>query len=270
MTDPVEHNRHAWDQRVKEQRRFTKPVTDEELREPLKTLDPRGWLGSTIRGSRCLCLAAGGGRQSVLYATAGAEVTVADISGEMLRIDDEMAREKGLKIRTIRTAMDDLSMLADASFDLVIHPVSTCYIPDVNKTYLEVARVTRPGGVYVSQHKQPASMQADIRRSSRGYELIEPYYRTGPLPEVIGSLHREPGTLEYLHRWEHLIGWMCRAGFVIEELSEPCHADPAAKPGAWEDRCRFVAPYVRMKARRVDRDSATPASAAIKIVTPWP
>jgi SAM-dependent methyltransferase len=260
MSDPVEHNRRAWDQRVRENRRFTSPATDEELREPLKALDPRGWLGGSIRGLRCLCLAAGGGRQSVLYAAAGAEVTVVDLSGQMLKIDEQVARDKGLNIRTVCTTMDDLSMLADASFDLVIQPVSTCYIPDVNKTYQEVARVTRIGGVYVSQHKQPTSMQADIRRTARGYELIEPYYRTGPLPEVVGSLHREPGTREFLHRWEQLIGWMCRAGFVVEDLTEPYHADPAAKPGSWEDRSRFVAPYVRVKARRVERNVATAQS----------
>jgi len=160
-----------------------------------------------------------------------------------------------LKLRTVQTSMDDLTRFEDASFDMIIHPVSTCYVPDVKPVYREAARVLRPGGLYISQHKQPGSLQADIRRSPRGYELTEPYYRAGPLPEVSGSLHREPGTLEYLHRWHQLIGSMCRAGFVIEDLTEPFHGDKAAKPGSWGDRSLWIAPYVRIKARRVGKSA---------------
>jgi hypothetical protein len=113
-----------------------------------------------------------------------------------------------------------------------------------------VARVTSPGGLYISQHKQPGSLQADTRPSAQGYVLVEPYYRQGPLPQVAGSQHREPGTLEYLHRWEELLGGLCRAGFVIEALIEPLHARADAEPGSFSHRSRYVAPYVRIKARR--------------------
>ena len=105
--------------------------------------------------------------------------------------------------------MDDLSMFAPASFDVVVQPVSTCYVPDIVGVYRQVARIIVPGGLYISQHKQPASMQASIEPTRRGYEITEPYYRTGPLPMVSGSLHREEGTLEFLHRWETLIGGLC-------------------------------------------------------------
>jgi hypothetical protein len=146
--------------------------------------------------------------------------------------------------------MDDLSMLPDAGFDVVIHPVSTCYVSDVRPVYREVARVLIGGGIYISQHKQPASMQADVRPSPRGYELVEPYYREGPLRAVFGSLHREEGTVEYLHRWEELLGEMCRCGFVIEDVIEPCHARRDASNGDFSHRSQYVAPYVRIKARR--------------------
>jgi SAM-dependent methyltransferase len=260
MTDPIrEHNRRAWDARVRQQGRFTRPAPDEQLHDPLGTLDGAGWLGDNIAGWRVLCLAAGGGRQSVLYAAAGAEVTVVDLSPEMLALDRQVAAERGLQVRTVEASMDDLSALATASFDLVIQPVSTCYLPSVLPVYREVARVTVPGGLYISQHKQPASLQADIRPSPRGYELIEPYYRSGPLPAVEGSLHREEGTLEFLHRWEELLGGMCRAGFLIEDLLEPPHAQPDADGGSFAHRSRWVAPYVRIKARR--RHGAQPHAA---------
>ena len=76
---------------------------------------------------------------------------------------------------------------------------------------------------------------------------------SGPLPAVTGSRHREEGTLEFLHRWEQLIGLMCRAGFVIEDLVEPMHSEPDAESGSFGHRSAFVAPYVRIKARRTDQ-----------------
>lgn len=242
-----EHNRRAWDQRVRGGRTFARAIDDEQFRDALADVD--------LRGRKLLCLAAGGGRQSVIYATSGADVTVVDISGAMLELDRRAAAARGLNVRTVEASMDRLPMLADAEFDIVVQPVSTCYVPDVRPVYREVARITRPGGLYISQHKQPASLQADTRPSPGGYELIEPYYREGPLPAVAGSRHREAGTLEFLHRWEELVGQMCRAGFVIEDLFEPRHSDDRAAAGTFTHRSRYVAPYVRIRARR--RESAT-------------
>jgi len=246
-----EHNRRAWNALVLKKQRFTTPAPDDDLRDPLGKVDGLGWLGGSVAGKRLWCLAAGGGRQSAMYAAAGAEVTVVDLSSEMLALDRQVAAERGLNVRVVETSMDDLSGLAAASFEIVIQPVSTCYVPDVQAVYREVARVTAPGGIYVSQHKQPASLQAAVEPSARGYELLEPYYRVGPLPPVAGSQHREEGTLEFLHRWEDLVGGMCRAGFAIEDLVEPMHAKPDAAPGTFAHRSCYAAAYVRIKARRL-------------------
>lgn len=246
-----DHNRRAWDAFAAAQRRFTKPVSDKDFAESLASLDADGWFENRLAGSRLLCLGSGGGRQSVLYAAAGATVTVVDISEEMLALDRGAAEARDLDIRAVQASIDDLSPLATASFDVVVQPVSTCYVPDVVKVYREVARVTATGGIYVSQHKQPASLQAAVKPSDRGYPLVEPYYRTGPLPPVAGSPHREEGTMEFLHTWQSLIGGLCRAGFVVENLVEPLHAKPDAAVGSFAHRSAYVPPYVRIKARRI-------------------
>ncbi len=263
-----DHNRRAWDALVQQRQRFTRPARDEDFQNPLKAVDGAGWMGPSIAGRRVLCLAAGGGRQSALYAAAGAIVTVVDISPEMLAIDRQVAAERGFQITAIEASMDNLAGLVPASFEIVIQPVSTCYVPDVLAVYREVARVTAPGGLYISQHKQPTSLQADVKPSIRGYELIVPYYSREPLPPVEGSPHREPGTLEFLHRWEDLVGGMCRAGFSIEDLSEPLHAEADAAPGKFGHRSQFVAPYVRIKARRDAGESKSVASSAGKLWMP--
>ena len=153
--------------------------------------------------------------------------------------------------------MDDLSTLDAASFDIVIQPVSTCYVPDVRAVYREVARITAPGGVYISQHKQPASLQSEATPGVQGYWLNTPYYHVGPLaPLLRESEHRELGTIEFLHRWEDLLGGLCREGFVVEDVTEPHHDNAQAQPGSFAHRSRFIAPYVAIKARRTQQPTA--------------
>src|SRR4051812_8484633 len=257
------HNRRAWDDMAAKGQRFTRAAADDDFANPLATVDKVGWLGGDIRGKRLLCLAAGGGKHGPLYAAAGAVVTVVDLSPAQLELDRAVAVERRLELKTVEASMDGLTMFAAGQFDIVIQPVSTCYLPDIGSVYREVARITAPSGLYISQHKAPTSLQADIQPSARGYELMEPYYRSGPLPPVVGSPHREEGTLEYLHRWEELFGLMCRAGFVIEDLIEPLHAKPDSEPDTFAHRSRYVAPYVRIKARRKSDQSSTTAAKAL-------
>lgn len=245
------HNRRVWDERAQRGQAYTKPLTDEELFDPARRAAALHWLGGDVRNRRLLCLAAGGGRHGVLYALAGAQVTVVDISSEMLRIDRDVAAARGVNVQTVQASMDHMPMFAASQFDFVVQPVSTCYVPDLGRVYAEVARVLAAGGVYISQHKTPTSLQAAAQPSSRGYELVEPYYRQGPLPQAAAGLLREVGALEYLHRWEQLVGGLCRAGFAIEDLEEPRHANPQAAVGSLAHRSMYIAPYVRIKARRV-------------------
>ncbi|TWU16501.1 biotin biosynthesis protein BioC [Allorhodopirellula heiligendammensis] len=248
-------NRQCYQQLTAADSPLCRIVSDEELQDPLHTVDGIGWLGGNIRGWNVLCLAAGGGRQSCLYAAAGAQVTVVDLSPAMLELDRQAAQRRRFNVRLIEGSMDDLSMLPRATFDLVVHPVSTCYLPDIGAVYAQVAAVTRPGGLYISQHKSPISLQASAHRRDGQFVLLHDYYRTDPVPApepstAVSRRLREPGAVEFLHRWEELVGGMCRAGFTVEDLIEPKHATKDAAPHSFADRGAVIAPYVRIKARR--------------------
>ena len=247
-----EQNRDAWNHLAESGSQFANVATDSECAQPLLSLDTRGWLPGSVKGLDVLCLAGGGGWQSILYASAGANVTVADLSPAMLRLDEREAVRRNLRVRTLETSMDDLSALGDASFDIVHQPVSTCYVARLAPAYREIARVLRAGGLYISQHKQPTSLQIVDRDEQNRYRIGIGYYTNDPLPPVIDESYREEGTVEYLHRWEDLVGGLCRAGFVIEDLVEPRRGDPQARPGHFKHRGMFVPPYLRLKARRVD------------------
>jgi len=259
-----ESNRQAWDELARGNSQFATVATDAECLQPLLTLDKRGWLPGSVKGLDVLCLAAGGGWQSVLYAAAGARVTVLDISPEMLKRDEEQARLRKLEIRTVQGTMDNLSGFSSESFDIVHQPVSTCYVPRIRDVYQGIAHVLRDQGLYISQHKQPGSLQIVERDRQDRYVLGIPYYHADPLPQVADTAYREPGAVEYLHRWEQLLGELCRAGFVIEDIVEPRRGDPAARPGNFRHRGMYAAPYVRIKGRRV-RQKVAPHGSAIWI-----
>jgi SAM-dependent methyltransferase len=253
------HNARAWDALAAAGAPLARPAVDDAFG------DPRGWLGGGGDGGRSwlperlvglevLCLAAGGGKHGPLYAAAGARVTVVDLSPAMLELDRQVARERGLDLELVQTSMDDLGMLAVGRFDLVIHPVSTCYLPDVASVFGAVARVTRPGGLYVSQHKSPASLQAALEPNAVGrWELVVPASHDAPLPASPPSRLREPGTQEFIHTLGDLLGGICAAGFTIEDVCEPEHAEPGAAVGSFADRAAFLPPYVRILARRSGR-----------------
>ena len=253
-----EHNRHAWNRLAKSGSRFAQAASDSDFADPLAFVDGPGWLGHSISGKRVLCLAAGGGRQGPIYAAAGGVVTVVDISHEMLEIDRQVAQKRNLSLRTVEGSMDNLSHFDDATFDIVIHPVSTCYVSDVQSVFNEVARVTIEGGIYISQHKQPISLQSSILPQENGYVVQHPFHRTDPLPPSRPSnLVREDGTQEYVHSLAELLGGICNSGFNIAALTEPVHADPNAPEGSFKHRSNFIPPYIRIKAIRNSLDSTS-------------
>jgi len=259
----LEKNRKTWDHLAESGSQFAKVATDEECQNALKILDGRNWLPPDVRGMDVLCLASGGGWQSILYASAGANVTVVDLSRSMLDLDDREATRRNLKVRSVEASMDDMPQLLDASFDVVHQPVSTCYVPDVAAVYREVGRVLRPGGVYISQHKQPTSLQIAERDERNRYVIGVGYYHEGPLPKTYDDSYRESGAVEYLHRWEHLVGDLCKSGFVIEDLREPYRGDPKAQPGHYRHRGLFIPPYLRIKARRTEAVTVESPKSAI-------
>ncbi len=229
------HNRAAWNQESLEGSRWTRPVDSsviERARQgdwfvlltPQKPV-PREWLG-IVEGKEVLCLASGGGQQAPILAAAGARVTSFDLSEEQLAQDQLVAERDGLEIKICRGDMADLSPFADHSFDLVFHPSSNLFTPDVHVVWRECFRVLRPGGRLLAGFMNPSYYLFDHAASIETGELIA----TASLPySDIVEQNRNPNRkaeihdgmpFEFGHLLQDQIGGQLRAGFLLAGLYE--------------------------------------------------
>ncbi len=115
---------------------------------------PLDWMGD-VRGRRILCLASGGGQQAPVLAAAGADVTVFDLSDGQLEQDRAVAARDGLQLRTVQGDMRDLHVFANDSFDVVFHPISNLYVPDVRPVWTECRRVLARDGMLMASFYNP-------------------------------------------------------------------------------------------------------------------
>ena len=177
MFDVRKYNSAAWDKAVERQSQWTIPVEAEEIAAarggqwkivltPTKPV-PRAWF-PPLAGADVLCLASGGGQQGPILAAAGARVTVFDNSPQQLAQDRYVARREGLEITTVEGDMRDLSALADAAFDLIIHPVSNLFVPDIQPVWREAHRVLRPGGALLAGFCNPIIYLFDQELADEG------------------------------------------------------------------------------------------------------
>ena len=180
--DPVAHNRAAWDREVDTDNEWTRPV-GRELIARARAGDwsvvligyeptPRDWFPPDLRGVAVLCLASGGGQQGPVLAAAGAEVTVFDNSPKQLARDEEVAAREGLAIATVLGDMRDLSAFADASFDVILNPVSNVFCPELAPVWRESFRVLRPGGLLLAGFMNPDIFIFDVTALDEREEFV--------------------------------------------------------------------------------------------------
>ena len=237
IVDPVEHNRLAWDKQVAAGNEWTRPVGADVIArarsgdwsvvligyEPV----PRQWFPADLHGIDLLALASGGGQQAPVLAAAGANVTVFDNSPKQLEQDRRVAEREKLELRTALGDMRDLSVFGDESFDLVFHPVSNCFCPDIVPVWRECYRVLRSGGSLLAGFLNPDLYIFDREAEDERGELIArhklPYSDVTHMSDEERARFVGEGPLEYSHTLTVQIGGQIEAGFVIKNFIEAPH-----------------------------------------------
>ncbi len=238
--DVREFNRAAWDREVLRRNPWTVPVDTPAIAASrmgdwsvllTETIPvPRAWFPE-LRGLDVLCLASGGGQQAPILAAAGARVTVFDNSPRQLAQDRFVADREGLALVTVEGDMRDLAAFADASFDLVFHPVSNLFVPDVRPVWAEAFRVTRAGGALLAGFVNPLDFVFDGPQRERGVLTVRYAMPYSDLEAVADGDRRAQGRgddpLEFGHTLDDQIGGQLAAGWQIVGFYEDRRADGA-------------------------------------------
>lgn len=227
------YNARAWDKAVERASRWTMPVTPDEIAAarrgewqivltPTQPI-PRAWF-PPLAGADVLCLASGGGQQGPILAAAGARVTVFDNSPQQLAQDRVVARRDGLTLATVEGDMRDLSAFASASFDLIVHPTSNLFVPDVRPVWRECCRVLRPGGVLLAGFCNPILYLFDQELADDGVLQVRhalPYSDLTSLTDAERAVYLDDlQPLEFGHTLTDQFGGQLDAGFVLTGFYE--------------------------------------------------
>lgn len=255
MDEIAKANQRLWDEEVRKGCGYTIPWLEVDLStlrrfaageqeclpEPMDCASP-GTVFEGVENRTVLCLAAGGGQQSVLYALLGAHVTVVDLSARQLEGDRRAAAHYGYDIVTVQADMRDLSSLPDGSFDVVYQAESMAYVPSVHEVYSEVARVIRPGGLYRASHSNPAT--AFTEWNGTAYCVAAPYSQK--------RKDREDGGIEFRHSMKDIFSGLVDAGFTIRRVyDETCRPAPDhLEPGTWDHERAYLGGSIVIVARK--------------------
>ncbi len=261
MPDPIQdivrYNREAWDKQVQQKNRWTIPVTPDEIAlaragtwqiilTPEKAV-PGNWFPDFRTGEiEVLCLAGAGGQQAPILAAAGAKVTVLDNSPSQLEQDRSVAAREGLTIRTVQGDMADLSPFESDSFDLIVHPCSNTFVPNVIPVWREAARVLKPGGDLLSGFVKPVVFLFDDDLMNQGQFKVAhkiPYSDlTSITPERRQAYIDSGEPLCFGHTLTDQIGGQIEAGLNITGFFED----------GWEDwpLSKYIATFIATKATK--------------------
>jgi len=233
MDSYAQYNRKAWDNQVAAGNEWTIPVTSEQIQAARRgewtlvltpTIPvPQEWYPS-LTGANVLCLASGGGQQGPLLAAAGAHVTVLDNSPAQLARDQMVAERDNLDLVTALGDMRDLSAFPDNHFDLIFHPVSNIFVPEILPVWRECYRVLRTGGVLMAGFMNPLVYIFDFEKIDSGELIVTkklPYADVTDLSaERLKKFEAEKTPYEWSHSLDEQIGGQLAAGFVLTGFYE--------------------------------------------------
>jgi SAM-dependent methyltransferase len=253
MDEIAKYNQARWDDLVAANVEFSRPFLNLDEAAARHVVDRQGVLGQ-VAGKKVLCLASGGGQQSVAFALLWAQVTVFDLSPAQLQRDRAAAAHYKFDIDIVQGDMRDLSCFADQQFDIVWQAFSINFVPDVRPVFREVARVLKPGGPYRLEYYNPFTSAADDASwDERGYRLTAPYHDGADMSELFPTWdvyddegHKQviQGPKEFRHRLSTVLNSLIEQGFILRHVWEDTGKNPQAEPGTWDHFMAFTAPFL--------------------------
>lgn len=182
---------------------------------------PQEWFGC-LRGRKALGLASGGGQQMPLFAAAGAVCTVLDYSEKQLESERMVAKREGYEIKVIWADMTKPLPFEDEVFDLIFHPVSNCYIEEVEPVFRECYRILKDGGVLLSGLDNGMNFIFD--NDEKQLQNTLPF---NPLKDAgqMNQLEDTDSGVQFSHTIEEQVGGQLEAGFILTHILEDTNSE---------------------------------------------
>ncbi|WP_338852687.1 class I SAM-dependent methyltransferase [Clostridium perfringens] len=164
-----------------------------------------------VKNKKVLCLASGGGQQGPIFSALGADVVVFDNSKEQLYKDEMVSKRDNLKIKLEYGDMRDLSRFNNETFNLIFHPISNCFVDNIEQVWNECYRVLDIGGTLISGFINPLVYIFDLYEWEKNNKLVVkntiPYSDIEQLPkEQLEERLNNKDTLEFGHSLQSQIG----------------------------------------------------------------
>jgi SAM-dependent methyltransferase len=252
MDDINKTNRARWNALASANVPYSRPFLDYTPEQATQYVYRYGILND-VAGKKVLCLASGGGQDSVAFGLLGAEVTVYDLSDVQLSRDREAAAHHDLQVVTIQGDMRDLSVFLENNFDIVWQPYSINFSPTVEPVFQEVARVLKSGGIYYIAFANPFVQSIDdegwdgqaypLSGRYRDGEDLSPYFPHWDVEQPDGTIVKVDSPHEFRHTLSTVLNTLMENGFIFLHLQEWMRLDENPEPGSWMHFTQTAPPW---------------------------
>jgi len=245
-------NRERWNDLAQANVEYSRPFLEFTVENAAEHVYRHGIL-KDVAGKQVLCLASGGGQDSVAFGMLGAHVTVLDLSDVQLERDRQAADHHGLQTKLVQGDMRDLTILPDNQFDIVWQIYSINFVPSLDPVFSGVRRVLKPGGIYFLQFANPFAISIDEEKwDGKAYPLDSPYLEGEDMSSRFPNwdVEQPDGTRlncasphEFRHTLGKVLNCMAGNGFILLGLWEWMKKEDDPQPGSWAHYTQVIPPW---------------------------
>lgn len=215
--DLLSHNDYIWTQPISHEAFLNAKKGDFSLYlTPSKSI-PKEWIPK-LNDLKVLGLASGGGQQGPIFAALGADITIFDLSDKQLEAEKFVAEREKYKINVVKGDMTEKLPFEDNTFDLIFHPVSNCYIMDIQPVWNECFRILKKNGILLAGFLTETGFLFNFDDSMKVVNKM-PYNPLKGLTddEIKMRIENTEGFM-FSHTLEEQIGGQIKAGFRLSDI----------------------------------------------------
>jgi len=176
-----------------------------------------------VTGKDVLEIGCGGGQNAIVLNKWGAMSVGLDISEEQIKYARKLAKREGVKVPFYVGNMEDLSMLHNESFDIVLSSFAVGYVENLTRTFQEVFRILRKRGLFVFCVAHPIAAKGRVirYRKKRMWGIRNYFNRRKHMWTWWTPDGKTAKFYEYNRTIQDYFDLLTNEGFFVEKILEP-------------------------------------------------